>query len=89
MRIKKGFELRKICNEDLIISKGKENIDFSKIISFNESTSYLWKNVIGKEYTVEMLADLLTQEYEVDQATALKDAAEIAREWIKVGIAEE
>lgn len=88
MKIKKGFNLRTVCGEQIIVAEGKENIDFSKIISMNESSAYLWNNVIGKEFSAEDLAKLLTEKYEVDNDTALKDATAIANEWIKVGIAE-
>ena len=37
MRIKDGFELREICGEHVILSHGMDNIDFSKIISLNET----------------------------------------------------
>ena len=35
MKIKKGFVLRDICGENIIVAEGKENIDFTKIISMN------------------------------------------------------
>lgn len=89
MKIKKGFELRTICGEELIISQGIENIDFSKIISMNPTAAFLWRGVTGKVFTVKDMCKLLTDEYEVDEATALKDATELAQEWIKVGIVEE
>ena len=42
MRIKDGFELREICGEHVILSHGMDNIDFSKIISLNETAAFLW-----------------------------------------------
>ena len=39
MRIKDGFELREICGEHVILSHGMDNIDFSKIISLNETAA--------------------------------------------------
>ena len=39
MKIKKGFELRDICGEKVIIASGIENIDFNKMISLNESAA--------------------------------------------------
>lgn len=49
MRIKEGFELREICGEHVILSHGMDNIDFSKIISLNETAAFLWKQAVGKE----------------------------------------
>ena len=66
MRIKKGFELRDVCGEHIIVAYGIENIDFNKVISLNESATYLWKNVVDKDFDVETMASLLQQEYEVD-----------------------
>lgn len=88
MKIKKGFVLRNVCGENIIVAEGKENIDFTKIISMNESSAYLWKNVEGKEFTAEDLCHLLTSEYDVAEDVALKDAQAIANEWINAGIAE-
>ena len=48
MKTKKGFVLRNVCGENIIVAEGKENIDFTKIISMNETAAYLWKNVEGK-----------------------------------------
>lgn len=88
MKIKKGFVLRNVCGENIIVAEGKENIDFTKIISMNESSAYLWKNVEGKEFTAEDLCHLLTSEYDVAEDVALKDTQAIANEWINAGIAE-
>lgn len=89
MKTKKGFNLRTICGEQIIVAEGRENIDFSKIISMNESSAYLWKSVAGKDFTVEDLTKLLTDEYDVDEAIARKDAETVSRQWIDAGIVEE
>lgn len=88
MKTKKGFVLRNVCGENIIVAEGKENIDFTKIISMNETAAYLWKNIEGKEFDSDTLMSLLINEYEVDDATANKDAKNIAKQWIEAGIAE-
>ena len=70
------------------IATGIENVDFSKMISLNESAAYLWKAVEEKEFDAPLLADLLQQEYEVDAATALADAEKTVESWRECGIAE-
>ena len=75
MKAKKGFKLRQICGENIIVADGIENIDFSSIISMNESSAYLWQAIQDKEqFSTEELATLLTEQYEVDEATALADS---------------
>lgn len=88
MKIKQGFELRTICGEAIIVAHGIENIDFSKIISLNESAAYLWRNVVDKEFDANTLAHLLTEEYDVDDATALADAQKVIQDWSNAGLAE-
>ncbi|MBQ6651862.1 MAG: PqqD family protein [Prevotella sp.] len=88
MKAKPGFNLRTVCGEQIIVAEGKENIDFSNIISMNESSAYLWKNIQGKEFTAETLADLLTEEYEVEREKALADCHTLIRQWQEAGIVE-
>ena len=88
MKAKPGFKLRVVCGENIIVAEGEENIDFSNIISMNESSAYLWQNIQGKEFTHEDLVGLLTQEYEVDEATALKDVKALTELWLQAGIIE-
>ncbi len=86
MKQKKGFKLRTICGEHVIVAEGIENIDFSKIISMNESSAYLWEKTVGREFTAEDLCQLLLDEYEVDETTALADAKAVVKQWAEAGI---
>lgn len=88
MRVKKGFELRKVCNENIIISHGIENIDFSKVISLNESAAYLWHKISEKEFDEKEMVDALLEEYDVDEATAAADVASLVNMWIEAGLVE-
>lgn len=86
MRINEGFELREMCGEHIIIGTGMANIDFSKVISLNESAAYLWHKIEGKEFTLEMLASMLTEQYEVSNTTALADVTALTEKWVEAGI---
>lgn len=88
MKIKSGFELREVCGEFVIVSHGIENIDFSKIISLNESAAYLWKSLVDKDFTVEDMTTLLTSEYEVTKDVAHADAERMANQWKEIGLVE-
>ena len=89
MKAKSGFNLREVCGENIIVAEGKENIDFSNIISMNESSAFLWKKVQEKEtFTVEDMVGLLMEEYEVEEVTARKDSEMLAAQWGKAGIIE-
>lgn len=88
MKTKKGFNLRQVCGENVIVAEGAENIDFSSIISMNESSAYLWNSIQGKEFDKNNLVELLTQEYDVDADMAAKDVEALVAQWMKAGIIE-
>lgn len=81
MRIKDGFELREICGENVILSHGMNNIDFSKLISLNETAAYMWKSVEDKDFDIKMLTDVLCDAYEVDRETAERDVNRVVSLW--------
>lgn len=86
MKAKTGFNLRNVCGEQVIVAEGRENIDFSNIISMNETSAYLWNAIQGKDFTVDDFVKLLMQEYDVDEQTARKDAQALANQWLEAGI---
>lgn len=88
MKKKKGFNLREVCGEYVIVAEGRENIDFSKIISLNESAAFLWEKANADGFTVDDLTELLTSEYEVDTETARRDVEEMLGQWLKAEIIE-
>ena len=66
MRIKKGLVLREVCGRHVILGEGLEAIDFNKLLSFNETATWLWEQAQAQgEFTVESLADKLCEEYDV------------------------
>ena len=88
MKIKKGFELRKICEENIIIAHGLENIDFTKVISLNESAAFIWQQVEGKDFTEADMVQILLDEYEVEESQARADVKALAESWKQAGLVE-
>ena len=88
MRIKKGFVLRDVCGEKIVVAEGKENIDFTKIISMNDSAAFLWEKVKDIDFDVDTLKTLLCSEYDVEEATALADSQIIRKQWVEAGVVE-
>lgn len=89
MKVKNGFNLREVCGEHIIVAEGDENIDFSNIISMNESSAYLWEEVQKMDtFTVDNLVELICNQYEIDETTARKDAIALAAQWGTAGIIE-
>ncbi len=88
MRIKKGFVLRDVCGEKIVVAEGKENIDFTKIISMNDSAAFLWEKVKDIDFDVDTLKTLLCSEYDVEEATALADSQIILNQWVEADVVE-
>ena len=88
MKIKPGFILRTICGQSVISGEGVANVNFSKLVSLNETAAFLFNAVEGKDFTVEDMADALTESYEVDRETALADSRKLCDQWIEIGIVE-
>lgn len=86
MRIKDGFELREICGENIILSHGIENVDFTKIISLNETAAFLWNEAIGRDFDEAMLTAALRESYEVDEETAAADVRRVLEQWQEIGL---
>ena len=89
MKIIDGFVLRPLGEEFIVIGEGISQINFNKMISLNSTAAFLWENVEGKDFTVEDLTKLLTDNYEVEEERAAADAATIAAKWIEAGIVSE
>lgn len=92
MRAKSGFRLTNVCGSTILVAEGKENIDFSNIISMNESSKLLWESIQGKDFTDDDLAKILVDNYQIDENTplpfeqALTDANNIVKQWKAAGI---
>lgn len=77
-----------ICDQNIIISHGKQNINFSKVITLNESASVVWNAMVGKTFTIEDATKALLDEYEVEEDVARKDAEKLVNDWIEAEIVE-
>lgn len=88
MRIKNGFEVRNVCDEHIIIAHGVENIDFTKVITLNESAALLWNQLVGKDFDEANMVDILLGEYEVERNVAERDVKALLADWKEAGLVE-
>ncbi len=72
MKIKKGFMLREVANNYVVVAVGEASKEFNGVINLNESGAFLWKQLINENTNEGMLAALL-EEYEVSEEIAKKD----------------
>ena len=88
MKIREGFILREMCGENIVTAEGIEHINFNKLISLNSTAAYLWENLTGKEFSIEDMAALLVEQYDIDMELAMKDSENLCNAWKEAGVAE-
>ena len=89
MKIKKGFTLRVIGTDQVLVPEGIEVINFNKLVSINSSAKYLWENLQNRDFSIDDMANLLTSKYNVAEDTALTDAKRLMGDWKRIGLLEE
>ena len=89
MKTRKGYTLRSLGKEFILIADGFEAVDFSRMISLNETAAFLWKEVEDKDFDADMLTTLLTDNYDIDRETAQNDVTAMLKSWAEAGIIED
>lgn len=72
MKIKEGFLLRNVADSFVIVPTGGNIVDFSAMITINETGAFLWEK-LKNDVTEDELVASLTSEYDVDEETARED----------------
>ena len=72
MKVKKGFMLREVAKNYVVVPVGQAAIDFNGIINLNETGAFLWKQLIS-ESTVASLTQSLLDAYDIPLNIAQKD----------------
>ena len=89
MKIKKGFILRTVCGENVIVGEGLDAINFGRMLCLNETAAWLWKQAQESgDFTAESLAQALCGEYDVTPEQALADVKETIDNWSNLGVIE-
>ena len=63
MKIKNGFVLKEIADNFVVVPVGEDLVDFSLMITINETGAFLW-NCLAEDRSEAELVELLKNEYE-------------------------
>lgn len=74
MKIKEGYLLREVAGNHVVVPAGKAALDFSGVITLNETGAFLWKQLAGDKGEQELMTALL-DEYDTGEARAGADIA--------------
>ena len=80
--------MRPLGKEFILVAEGLDAVDFSRMISMNETAAYLWKEVEGKDFDADVLVDLLMAEYDITQEVATRDVESLLQTWKDANIIE-
>lgn len=72
MKLKSGFVLKTIGENNIVVPVGAQSVDFRCMITLNGSGAFLW-NLLETEQTAETLTAALLAEYDVDEERARQD----------------
>lgn len=89
MKIRDKYKVRELAGEHVIVMQGAYGADMTRIIALNESSLHLWNGLCGREFTDGDVVRMLTEHYDVDEATARNDAAAWIARLKEYGIVQE
>lgn len=75
MKVNEGFLLKKVADSFVIVPTGANIVDFSAMITINETGALLWNKLVDGA-TEDELVETIISEYEIDEETARQDVVE-------------
>ena len=90
MKLKKGFVLREVCGNPVVMAEGVANIDFNRLLALSESATWLWQEAQRQgEFTVASLVEALCEEYDITPDVANRDVTRLVTQLQNEGVVEE
>lgn len=68
------MKVRTVAGENIVIMQDASGSDMTRVVALNESALLLYNALAGREFEVDDIVRLLTEEYEVNETDARKDA---------------
>ena len=86
MRLNQRLKLHHVGSSYFIVDPGEANVDMSYILTLNRPAAYLWETFREREFTVEMMADSLCRQFEVEPCVATADIKNMLEQWKAYGM---
>ena len=88
MQASKDYLMRSIAGETILIPSGAAAQKFNGLVTVNVLGAFIW-DALQQPITMDALVERITDEYEVDDATARSDAEEFLTELRQIGALED
>ncbi|MDO5524431.1 MAG: PqqD family protein [Bacteroidia bacterium] len=89
MKFKENLNLRKVGDEYMMVSDSDAGLDYTRVISLNESAAYLVHEVIPAEFSPVDWVGLLMERYDVSHETAACDVQMLLEILTEAGVLEQ
>lgn len=89
MRIKQGFVMRKVGDDNVVVPLGEAGAAFQGMVRLNDTGAFLWKRLqeLGSA-SEDTLADALVAEYGIDKPRATTDVHDFSQTLLSAGVFE-
>lgn len=77
MKLREDLVLRHIGDDHVIVDPEQDMVDMSKVFTLNNSAAWLWDELIGQDFTIVTIVELLKEQYDVSDELAEKDAQKL------------
>lgn len=74
MRINDKMKIRTVAGENIVMMQSADGTDMTRVVALNESALLLYNRLSGRDFELDDVVHVLTDEYEVAEADARKDA---------------
>ena len=88
MKLKTNITVRQIGDEHILIANNANQLDYTQIISLNNSAAYLLKETAYAEISATGWANLLVDKYSIPYQQALADAEKLIEKLQEAGVLE-
>ena len=86
MRLHEEVKLHTVADKSFIFARNGNVMDMTKIISFNNSSAWLWKQLEGREFTERDAYEILSTRYRLNEEEATTNLRMWITNLIKEGI---
>jgi len=77
MKLRDDLVLRHVGEDHIIVDPNQGVVDMSKVFTLNDSAAWLWESLIGKEFEINVIIELLVAQYGITVAQAAHDAKKL------------
>ena len=84
---KKGYLLKEIAGDNILIARGDTALEVNGVFVFNEAGALLWDK-LDQYMSIQDLAELLVSAYKIDLAQAIQDVRNCMKKMIEHNLIE-